>query len=118
MAFSCIRTICSISCSLSGANTTISSTRFRNSGRTVRFNISNTASLVSSTTFSRLTGVIFSKFSRIRLEPMLEVMMMMVFLKFTTRPLLSVSRPSSSTCKRMLNTSGCAFSISSNSTTE
>ncbi len=40
-----------------------------------------------------------------------------VFLKFTVRPWLSVSRPSSSTCSRMLNTSGCAFSISSSSTT-
>jgi lysyl-tRNA synthetase, class II len=29
-----------------------------------------------------------------------------VFLKFTVRPLLSVRRPSSNTCKRMLNTSG------------
>ena len=38
--------------------------------------------------------------------------------KITVRPLLSVSRPSSNTCKRMLNTSGCAFSISSNKTTE
>lgn len=45
-------------------------------------------------------------------------MMIMVFLKLTTRPLLSVSRPSSSTCSRMLNTSGWAFSISSNNTTE
>ena len=31
---------------------------------------------------------------------------------------LSVMRPSSSTCSRMLNTSGWAFSTSSNSTTE
>ena len=37
---------------------------------------------------------------------MLEVMMMMVFLKLMKRPLLSVSRPSSSTWSRMLNTSG------------
>ena len=49
---------------------------------------------------------------------MFEVMMMIVFLKLTTRPLLSVNRPSSNTCNRILNTSGCAFSISSNNTTE
>ena len=43
---------------------------------------------------------------------------MIVFLKSATRPLLSVSRPSSNTCNKMLNVSGCAFSISSNNTTE
>ena len=41
-----------------------------------------------------------------------------VFLKSTVRPCASVSRPSSRICSRMLNTSGCAFSISSKSTTE
>ena len=50
--------------------------------------------------------------------PTLDVMMSTVFLKDTTRPRLSVRRPSSRICKRMLNTSGCAFSISSNKTTE
>jgi hypothetical protein len=49
---------------------------------------------------------------------MFEVMMMMVFLKSTVLPKPSVSWPSSKTCKRMLKTSGCAFSISSSSTTE
>jgi hypothetical protein len=49
---------------------------------------------------------------------MLEVMMITVFLKLTVRPWPSVSRPSSSTCNRTLKTSGCAFSISSSSTTE
>ena len=43
--------------------------------------------------------------------------MMTVFRKSTVRPWLSVSRPSSRICSRTLNTSGCAFSISSNSTT-
>ena len=42
----------------------------------------------------------------------------MVFLKLATRPLLSVSLPSSSTCNKILNTSGCAFSISSSRITE
>ena len=36
---------------------------------------------------------------------MFDVMMMIVFLKSTTRPLPSVSRPSSMICSRMLNTS-------------
>ncbi len=40
-----------------------------------------------------------------------------VFLKSTVRPWPSVSRPSSSSCSRMLKTSGCAFSISSSSRT-
>ena len=51
-------------------------------------------------------------------EPMLEVIMIMVFLKSTVFPRESVIRPSSSTCNNTLNTSGCAFSISSKSTTE
>ena len=50
-------------------------------------------------------------------EPRLLVMITTVFLKSTVRPWPSVSRPSSSTCSRMLKTSGCAFSISSSSRT-
>ena len=46
--------------------------------------------------------------------PRFDVMMSTVFLKSTVRPLASVSRPSSITCSSTLNTSGCAFSISSN----
>ena len=49
---------------------------------------------------------------------MFDVMMMTVLRKSTVRPWASVSRPSSSTWSRVLKTSGCAFSISSNSTTE
>ena len=48
---------------------------------------------------------------------MLDVMIRMVFLKSTVLPWESVIRPSSSTCSSTLNTSGCAFSISSNRTT-
>ena len=44
--------------------------------------------------------------------------MMMVFLKSTRRPRLSVICPSSNACRRRLNTSGCAFSISSKRITE
>ena len=47
----------------------------------------------------------------------MDVMIRMVFLKSTVRPCESVIRPSSSTWSSTLNTSGCAFSISSNSTT-
>src|SRR4026208_2294739 len=49
---------------------------------------------------------------------MFEVMITIAFRKSTLRPCESVSFPSSSTCRRMLNTSGCAFSISSSRTTE
>ena len=50
--------------------------------------------------------------------PRLLVMITTVLRKSTVRPWPSVRRPSSSTWSRMLNTSGCAFSISSSSTTE
>ena len=45
-------------------------------------------------------------------------MMITVFLKSTTRPWESVSRPSSRICNRLLKMSGWAFSTSSNNTTE
>ena len=41
-----------------------------------------------------------------------------VLVKSTVRPWPSVSRPSSSTCNKMLKTSGWAFSSSSSNTTE
>ena len=50
--------------------------------------------------------------------PTLDVMMTIVFLKLTVRPWESVRRPSSRICSIMLNTSGWAFSISSNSSRE
>jgi hypothetical protein len=50
--------------------------------------------------------------------PMFDVMMTIVFLKLTRLPSPSVRCPSSKTCSRMLKRSGCAFSISSSSTTE
>ena len=49
--------------------------------------------------------------------PTVEVKIITAFLKLTVLPLLSVSLPSSSTCNNKLNTSGCAFSISSKRTT-
>ncbi len=50
--------------------------------------------------------------------PTFEVMMMTVLRKSTLRPGPSVRCPSSKICSMELKTSGCAFSISSNSTTE
>ena len=41
-----------------------------------------------------------------KLEPAFEVIIMIVFSKFTVFPWLSVSFPSSRTCSKMLNTSG------------
>ena len=51
-------------------------------------------------------------------EPKFDVNIIIVFLKSTVLPCESVIRPSSRTCSNTLNTSGCAFSISSNNTTE
>ena len=96
---------------LSALNTTTSSMRLMNSGRNVARNAPSMACFMA---FSSPC----SANSRMNCEPTLDVMMMMAFLKLTTRPWPSVRRPSSSTCSRMLNTSGCAFSISSSSTTE
>src|SRR5699024_8488285 len=50
--------------------------------------------------------------------PRFEVRMRIVERKSTVRPWPSVRRPSSSTCSSTSNTSWCAFSISSSSTTE
>src|SRR3954463_4012767 len=49
---------------------------------------------------------------------MFEVMITIACLKSTVRPCESVNRPSSRICRRMLKTSGWAFSISSSSSTE
>ena len=51
------------------------------------------------------------------LLPAFVVMTMTVFSKLTVRPCASVMRPSSRIWRRIFITSGCAFSISSNSTT-
>ena len=87
----------------------VSSTRFRNSGRNVWRSSSST--LVS--TCSQFSVPI----SRMYGDPMFDVMMSTVFRKSTVRPWESVRRPSSRICSSTLKTSGCAFSISSNSTT-
>ena len=51
------------------------------------------------------------------LAPTFEVIIIKVFLKSIVRPFESVKRPSSKICNNKLNTSGCAFSTSSNNTT-
>mmetsp|Transcript_2996 Transcript_2996/g.6453 ORF Transcript_2996/g.6453 Transcript_2996/m.6453 type:complete len:242 (-) Transcript_2996:225-950(-) len=88
-----------------------SSNRLRNSGR----NRSRMASITRAFIDSYCAGSIDC--SRIRSEPIFDVKMMIVLVKSMVRPCESVILPSSSTCSRMLNTSGCAFSISSNRTT-
>ena len=50
--------------------------------------------------------------------PALVVMIRITLRKSTDLPLWSVSLPWSITCRRILNRSGCAFSISSSSSTE
>jgi hypothetical protein len=50
--------------------------------------------------------------------PMFDVMMMIVFLKSLVAEAAVVRWLSPKTCSRMLNRSGCAFSISSSRTTE
>ena len=91
-------------------NTTTSSMRLTNSGRKWFFTSAITAALIAS--YLEPTMLWMS------CEPRFEVITITVFLKSTVRPWPSVRRPSSSTCSSALNTSGCAFSISSNRITE
>ena len=88
----------------------VSSIRFRNSGRKCCFSLFITV--------SRISSVISPPPSAISTPPIFDVIMMIVFLKSTVLPCESVIRPSSNTCNNTLNTSGCAFSTSSNKTTE
>ena len=57
-------------------------------------------------------------FFEIVAAPMFDVMITIVLRKSTLRPWASVSFPSSRIWRRMLKTSGWAFSISSRRTTE
>ena len=100
----------------SGRKTTVSSMRLRNSGRS-RWRSSAVNSSFSASISASETGPDDRRYAMTS-EPMLLVMMMSVFEKSTTRPFESVRRPSSSTWSRMFETSGCAFSNSSSSTTE
>ena len=112
-----ISTICSC---VKDLNTMISSIRFKNSGLNSFFTSPMTRDLISLSESPALPSglkpsVVGAEISR---APTLDVMMMTVLRKSTVRPWASVRRPSSKICSKMLNTSGCAFSISSNSTTE
>ena len=98
---------------VSGLNMMISSRRFKNSGRKCP-----RSSFITAASHSGLISPSASMPSSRCADPRFDVMMIIVFLKSTVRPCESVIRPSSSTCNRTLNTSGCAFSTSSNSTTE
>ncbi|CPU64812.1 Uncharacterised protein [Mycobacteroides abscessus] len=94
---------------VSGSNTMTSSSRLRNSGlkdaRTV---------LMTASRFSASSSIGSTR----NCEPRFDVSTRMTLRKSTVRPWPSVRRPSSSTCRRMSKTSGCAFSTSSSSTTE
>ena len=93
----------------------ISSSRLRNSGRKKSLSVSITLSFACPYSASSSLSILNPKLDIRSMcsAPMFEVMMMIVFLKFTLRPLASVRCPESSTWSRMLKTSGCAFSISS-----
>ncbi len=88
----------------------VASRRLRNSGVNIRLMsaISSPASFESLKPIDRFCS---------DSAPAFVVMMMMTLRKSALRPLLSVSVPWSITCSRMLKMSGCAFSISSSSST-
>ncbi len=89
---------------------TIASSRLRNSGVNSRL-----MSAISSPDSRGLVKPMVALF--IVSAPALVVMTMMTLRKSALRPLLSVSVPWSITCSSTLKTSGCAFSISSSSST-
>ncbi len=90
----------------------IASSRLRNSGVNMRL-ISAISSPASRVFVKPIDGRL-----PIASAPAFVVMMMMTLRKSALRPLLSVSVPWSMTCSRMLKMSGCAFSISSSSSTQ
>ena len=98
---------------VSGWKTMTSSIRFRNSGRNWIRSASVTAAFIASYASSPSPPLA----AAMAVLPTLLVMITTAFLKSTVRPWLSVRRPSSRTWSRTLNTSGCAFSISSSRTT-
>ncbi len=97
----------------------ISSMRLTNSGLKVRLTSPITISLVVATdSRGSFEAKPMRPFFSMKRAPMFEVMIRIVFLKSTVLPRPSVRCPSSNTCSSTLNTSGCAFSISSSSTTQ
>ena len=107
VSFNIIFTISKSWLSVRASKLIISSTLFKNSGRKTSFNLSITLFL-SIVCFPNPIEFVFV------LEPAFDVIIIIVFAKLTLFPWLSVNLPSSSTCNRILKTSGCAFSISSN----
>ena len=108
-----ILTMDSIASEDNGLKVMISSIRLINSG--LRCFLS--AEMISFSMDSIWDGE-FASASIHKWLPRLLVIIITVFLKSTIRPWPSVNLPSSRTWRRVLNTSGCAFSISSSSTTE
>ena len=113
-------TIVLISSLVSLWKTITSSMRLRNSGRKtflsspmMRPFMSSYEMPVSSSDTAKPSGVLRA----ISPAPMFEVMITIACRKSTVRPCESVRRPSSRICRRMLKTSGWAFSISSSSRT-
>ena len=100
--------------------TMISSMRLSSSGRNTFFSSPITRDFISSyeRPLSSPTEKPKDWFFEIEPAPMFDVMITIVLRKSTRRPWASVSFPSSRIWSRMLNTSGCAFSISSMRTTE
>ena len=97
----------------------ISSIRLTNSGLKVRLTSPITISFVACTVCrGSFEAKPIRPFFSMKRAPMFEVMIRMVFLKSTVLPSPSVRWPSSNTCRSTLNVSGCAFSISSRSTTQ
>ena len=118
-------TIRAISSTVSDRKTTVASMRLRNSGRKLFFSSAATFSFMSSYELSARASSVVPWTRKPRLEfvwscfaPRLLVMMMMQLRKSTRRPLASDRCPSSRIWRRMLKTSGCAFSTSSSRTTQ
>ena len=100
--------------------TMISSIRLSSSGRKTFFSSPITRPFISSYESPDSSPTVKPKpvFFEIWAAPRFEVMITIVFRKSTRRPWASVSFPSSRIWRRMLNTSGWAFSISSRRSTE
>jgi len=94
--------------------------RLSSSGRKTFFSSPMTRPFISSYERPDSSPTVNPKpvFFEICAAPRFEVMITIAFRKSTRRPWASVSFPSSRICRRMLNTSGCAFSISSSRSTE
>mmetsp|Transcript_72462 Transcript_72462/g.114921 ORF Transcript_72462/g.114921 Transcript_72462/m.114921 type:complete len:211 (-) Transcript_72462:2068-2700(-) len=110
---SCSRTTCRRRGPVNGWKTTMSSRRFNSSGRKVLRMLcsTNPLALSSSSALPLLRARIKCS------EPRLEVKITTQLLQSTVRPCESVMRPSSNSWSSTLSTCGCAFSISSKSTT-